>query len=183
MWQRGRRDAVVVPLASLAVGIWGTSPGDESADCRRATFRDRFAYPVYRDRFHFGHRRRLLLFAWLQNRRTIALAWWGIGYLLGAAAAALLAAPTLTARALSLGAGNTLLCAAYGLMWAGARSFERPALPLLLVAAGPIMWIFALWFAGTPDSPAACVVSRVRHSRRLLILRRPRAFGQPRIAN
>lgn len=37
----------------------------------------------------------LLLFAWMQNRRTTALALWGIGYLLGAAAAALLGSPAL----------------------------------------------------------------------------------------
>ncbi len=44
----------------------------------------------------------LLLFAWLQNRRTTALAWWGIGYLFGAAAAALLAAPPLLPSGRSL---------------------------------------------------------------------------------
>ena len=32
----------------------------------------------------------LLIFAWLQNRRTTALALWGTGYLFGASAAALL---------------------------------------------------------------------------------------------
>ncbi len=99
----------------------------------------------------------LLLFAWMQNRRTIALALWGIGYLLGAAAAALLAAPTLLPGALSLGSGNTLLCAAYGIMWAGARSFEGRRVPLLLVAAGPIIWIFAFEFAGYTRSPTACI--------------------------
>src|SRR6185312_15321590 len=100
----------------------------------------------------------LLLFAWLQNRRTTALAWWGIGYLLGATAAALLAAPSLLPNGVAFCAGNALLCSAYGLMWAGARSFEhrRPWLPA--VAAGPIIWIVAYRFGGIADSPAACVV-------------------------
>jgi len=35
----------------------------------------------------------LLLFAWIQTRNTPALAVWGAGYLMGAAAAALLASP------------------------------------------------------------------------------------------
>jgi diguanylate cyclase (GGDEF)-like protein len=99
----------------------------------------------------------LLLFAWMQNRRTTALALWGIGYLLGAAAAALLGAPGLLPGMLSLGAGNTLLCTAYGIMWAGARSFEGRRVPLLLVAAGPIIWIVAFQFAGYARSASACI--------------------------
>ena len=37
----------------------------------------------------------LLIFAWLQNRGTTALALWGIGYLMGASAAALLGSAAL----------------------------------------------------------------------------------------
>ena len=99
----------------------------------------------------------LLLFAWTQNRRTTALALWGIGYLLGAAAAALLGAPALLPGVLSLGVGNTLLCTAYGIMWAGARSFEGRRVPPLLVAAGPIIWIVDFQFAGFPRSSPACI--------------------------
>ena len=99
----------------------------------------------------------LLLFAWMQNRRTTALALWGIGYLFGAAAAALLGSPALLPGTLGLGAGNTLLCTAYGLMWAGSRSFECRRVPLLLVAAGPIIWIFAFQFANYTRSASACI--------------------------
>ena len=69
----------------------------------------------------------LLLFAFLQNRNTPALALWGIGYLVGAAGAALLsgeAAPVPNVWAVL--AANTLLCTAYGLMWCGAQ-LRRPA--------------------------------------------------------
>jgi len=100
----------------------------------------------------------LLLFAWLQNRRTTALAWWGVGYLLGAAAAALLAAPTLLPDGAALCVGNALLCGAYGLMWAGARSFEHRRPPLLAVAAGAIIWIVAYRFAGIAASMPACII-------------------------
>jgi diguanylate cyclase (GGDEF)-like protein len=99
----------------------------------------------------------LLLFAWMQNRRTTALALWGVGYLLGAAAAALLAAPALLPNAMGLCAGNVLLCTAYAIMWAGARSFEGRRIPLLLVAAGPIIWIAAFQFDSLTHSAPACI--------------------------
>jgi diguanylate cyclase (GGDEF)-like protein len=99
----------------------------------------------------------LLLFAWMQNRRTTALALWGIGYLLGAGAAALLAAPALLPNAMGLCAGNTLLCTAYAIMWAGARSFEGRRVPLILVAAGPIVWIAAFQFDSFARSAPACI--------------------------
>ena len=56
----------------------------------------------------------LLLFAWMQNRSTPALALWGIGYLFGAAAAALLASPGFIPNSWSVCAANALLCGAYG---------------------------------------------------------------------
>src|ERR1700691_4819775 len=99
----------------------------------------------------------LLLFAWMQNRRTTALALWGIGYLLGAAAAAMLAAPALLPNAMGLCVGNALLCTAYAIMWAGARSFEGRRVPLLLVAAGPIIWIAAFQFDSFARSAPACI--------------------------
>jgi diguanylate cyclase (GGDEF)-like protein len=100
----------------------------------------------------------LLLFAFMQNRRTTALAWWGIGYLLGATAAALIAAPTLLPNGVAPCAGNALLCSAYGLMWGGARSFEGRRPPLLGVAAGAIIWIVAYQFGAIAGSAPACIV-------------------------
>ena len=67
----------------------------------------------------------LLLFAFLQNRNTPALALWGIGYLIGAAGAALLSGQAAAVpNVWAVGAANALLCTAYGFMWCGARSFE-----------------------------------------------------------
>jgi diguanylate cyclase (GGDEF)-like protein len=100
----------------------------------------------------------LLLFAFMQNRRTVALAWWGVGYLLGAAAAAILAAPTLLPDGVAPCSGNAILCGAYGLMWAGARSFEGRRPPLLFVAAGAIIWIVAYQFGAIAGSAQACIV-------------------------
>src|SRR5262249_16132469 len=89
----------------------------------------------------------LLLFAFLQNRNTPALALWGIGYLVGAAGAALLsgeAAPVPNVWAVL--AANALVCTAYGLMWCGARSFEGRRVSLLGLAIGPALWIAAFQF-------------------------------------
>jgi diguanylate cyclase (GGDEF)-like protein len=100
----------------------------------------------------------LLLFAFLQNRNTPALALWGIGYLVGAAGAALLsgeAAPVPNVWAVL--AANTLLCTAYGLMWCGARSFEGRRVSLLGLAIGPTLWIAAFQF----DSFAQSLLERI----------------------
>ena len=52
----------------------------------------------------------LLLFAFLQNRNTPALALWGIGYLVGAAGAALLAGQAAVPNSWSVCGANALLC-------------------------------------------------------------------------
>ena len=65
----------------------------------------------------------LLLFCWMQNRNTPALAFWGSGYLLGAVAAALLGSGA-GPNQWVVCAANAFLCVAYGVMWGGSRSFE-----------------------------------------------------------
>jgi diguanylate cyclase (GGDEF)-like protein len=101
-----------------------------------------------------------LLVAWLQNRNTPALALWGIGYLLGAAASALLASPALLPGALSVCAANALICTTYGMMWAGARSFEGRRVRIAVLFAGAAIWI-AAWqsdgFLQSPDVRVALV--------------------------
>jgi hypothetical protein len=86
----------------------------------------------------------LLLFAFLQNRNTPALALWGIGYLVGAAGAALLSGQaSAVPNVWAVGAANALLCTAYGFMWCGARSFEGRRVSLIGLAIGPALWIVA----------------------------------------
>jgi hypothetical protein len=88
----------------------------------------------------------LLLFAWLQNRNTPALAYWGGGYLFGACAAGLLASSGPLSASWAAGAANALICAAYGLMWGGARSFEGRRIHFPLLAAGAAIWLIAFQF-------------------------------------
>ncbi len=99
----------------------------------------------------------LLLFAWMQNRSTPALALWGIGYLFGAAAAALLTSPGFIPNSWSVCAANALLCGAYGIMWGGARSFEGRRIRISMLAAGAAVWIAAFQFEGFSESLQARV--------------------------
>jgi diguanylate cyclase (GGDEF)-like protein len=99
----------------------------------------------------------LLLFAFLQNRNTPALALWGIGYLVGAAGAALIAGAGvgLANNVWPTCAANALLCGAYAFMWSGARSFEGRRVSVALLAAGPAIWIVAFQFDGFAQSMTA----------------------------
>jgi len=97
----------------------------------------------------------LLLFAWVQNRGTTALAFWGTGYLLGAVAAAMLGSRIGTPSALSACVANALLCGAYGMMWGGARSFEGRRNHAWLIAAGAAIWLAAFQFESIAQAPAA----------------------------
>ncbi len=94
----------------------------------------------------------LLLFAWLQNRNTPALAYWGAGYLFGACAAALLASSGPLSASWTAGAANAFVCAGYGLMWGGARSFEGRRIHFPLLAAGAAIWLIAFQFDGFAQS-------------------------------
>jgi diguanylate cyclase (GGDEF)-like protein len=87
----------------------------------------------------------LLLFSWMQNRNTPALALWGIGYVIAASAAALLSShllPGLWPACL----GNALICLAYGMMWSGSRCFEGRRVHLWLTAMGAVIWLIAFQF-------------------------------------
>jgi hypothetical protein len=53
--------------------------GKRHADHRLLSFHHRSADTVRSDGLYFGHRRLLLIFAWMQNRNTPALAFWGVG--------------------------------------------------------------------------------------------------------
>jgi diguanylate cyclase (GGDEF)-like protein len=97
----------------------------------------------------------LLLFAFLQNRNTPALALWGIGYLIGSVGAALISAQADVHNIWSACGANGLLCAAYGFMWSGARSFEGRRVSLVGMSLGPALGIAALAFDGFAQSLAA----------------------------
>ena len=97
----------------------------------------------------------LLVFAFLQNRNTPALALWGCGYLVGSMGAALMSGQGGVHNIWAAYGGNGLMCAAYGFMWCGARSFEGRRISLIGLALGPVLAIGALAFDGFAQSLAA----------------------------
>jgi diguanylate cyclase (GGDEF)-like protein len=98
----------------------------------------------------------LLLFTFLQNRNTPALALWGTGYLLGATGGALIGgAAAGLPNAWLVCAANALVCAAYAFMWSGARSFEGRRVIIGLLAAGPVIWLVAFQFESFAQSMTA----------------------------
>jgi diguanylate cyclase (GGDEF)-like protein len=85
----------------------------------------------------------LLLFSWMQNRSVPALAFWGMGYLLASTGAALMALRGLISPAWSICAAIALICLAYGLVWAGSRSFEGRTVRVRWIVAGAAIWVAA----------------------------------------
>ncbi len=100
----------------------------------------------------------LLLFAWLQNRNERALALWGTGYLTGSLGAGLLPLHGVVSDAWSVGMANTLICCAYGIMWAGARSFEGRRVSIAATFAGAMVWLTAYHspMLGSPELKVQC---------------------------
>jgi diguanylate cyclase (GGDEF)-like protein len=112
----------------------------------------------------------LLLFCWMQNRDTPALAFWGSGYLLGAGAAAMLGSGG-AGNALVICISNALLCGAYGVMWGGSRSFEGRHVRAPLIAAGAAIWIAAFQLESFHASPPSFLVSFIQAAYALLAAR------------
>src|SRR5262245_64511577 len=85
----------------------------------------------------------LLLFSWVCYRHIRALAFWGIGFLLGSAATALITARGDIPDVWSIQIANTILASAYGVMWAGVRDFECRRIILPVVFAGAALCMIA----------------------------------------
>ena len=99
----------------------------------------------------------LLLFSWIQNRNVPALALWGLGYLIGACAAGLVALGGLIPASLSICGASALACCAYGVLWGGARIFEGRRIHVEWMFAGAAIWIAACQFQSFYESIEARV--------------------------
>jgi len=81
-----------------------------------------------------------LIFAWLQERHTRALAWWGAAYLLGASSMALWNAPQ-PLLPVPPDVSGAIMFIACGMIWNGVRLFHGRN-PLLLASfAGAVVWL------------------------------------------
>ncbi|MCE4222563.1 GGDEF domain-containing protein [Methylobacterium sp. C25] len=85
----------------------------------------------------------LFLLSWSQDRKSRALAIWGIAHIVGAAASALLCLRGAIPNSLSIGAANALMLAAYGLIWSGVRAFEGRPPSYRLAVSGGLLWVLA----------------------------------------
>ncbi len=99
-----------------------------------------------------------LFFAWIQDRNTHALAWWGAGYLVGGLGVGLWIVDGAFSLLLPCGLSNALLFIACGMVWNGARLFyHRPVRPVAIVA-GAAIWMIACQFSAFDESSAGRVI-------------------------
>jgi diguanylate cyclase (GGDEF)-like protein len=93
----------------------------------------------------------LLVLAWLQQRDTRALAWWGAAYLIGASSLALWAAPA-PWLALPSELPFAMIFVACGMIWNGVRLFRgRPLLPIAAFT-GAGVWLVLCQLPAFPEN-------------------------------
>ncbi|WP_018700918.1 GGDEF domain-containing protein [Amorphus coralli] len=85
----------------------------------------------------------LLLWAWLQNRRSEALIWWALSFLVSTAGVVLLSDYDKIPDLWTVDVALMLFILAHGLVWAGVRSFVDRPFPWLGLIAGPAIWLIA----------------------------------------
>jgi diguanylate cyclase (GGDEF)-like protein len=86
----------------------------------------------------------LLLLTWLQHRRVTALALWGSGFVTASVAITLIIVARGTIPDFwSIIVGNSLLAAAYGILWCGARKLDGKNVSILLALMGVVAWLIA----------------------------------------
>jgi diguanylate cyclase (GGDEF)-like protein len=86
----------------------------------------------------------LLLLTWLQHRRVTALALWGSGFIIASVAITLIILARGTIPDFwSIIVGNSLLAAAYGILWCGARKLDGKNVSILLALMGVVVWLVA----------------------------------------
>jgi diguanylate cyclase (GGDEF)-like protein len=95
-----------------------------------------------------------LIFAWLQERHTRALAWWGAAYLLGASSMALWNAPQ-PLLSVPPDVAGAIMFIACGMIWNGVRLFHGRN-PLLAASfAGAAAWLACMRFPAIAGHDAA----------------------------
>jgi diguanylate cyclase (GGDEF)-like protein len=82
----------------------------------------------------------LLIYAWIMNRHTHALALWAVGYIVAAAGTALILTVVRIGDVRLIAIADALLILAYGLSWMGARSFNNRKTPFAYLLVAPATW-------------------------------------------
>jgi diguanylate cyclase (GGDEF)-like protein len=82
----------------------------------------------------------LLIYAWVTNRHSPALALWGIAFLVAASATALIVTEERIGDIRLIDIADALFIGAYGLLWMGARSFNNRKTPVACLLVAPAAW-------------------------------------------
>src|SRR5947208_6240242 len=85
----------------------------------------------------------VLFFAWAQNFRKRALAWWGSAHLMRATSIMLLGLYGTVPDSLSIDFANAVLFGSFALTWCGARAFDRRSPEPALALVGVAVWLLA----------------------------------------
>ena len=103
----------------------------------------------------------LLLWAWLQNRRSEALVWWALSFLVSTAAVVLLSDYDTIPAAWTIDLALMLFVLSHALVWAGVRSFVDRPVPWLGLLAGPVLWLLAYQTTDLDESASGrvCLVA------------------------
>jgi diguanylate cyclase (GGDEF)-like protein len=107
----------------------------------------------------------LLLLSWLQHRRVVALALWGLAFITTSVGTTLIIILRGTIPNFwSIVVGNALLAAAYGILWYGARTFDGKKTLTLLAMMGVALWLIACSIGPIYAQPEAraTVVAAIR---------------------
>jgi diguanylate cyclase (GGDEF)-like protein len=88
----------------------------------------------------------LLFYAWQQQRKISALAWWGGAHFVACAGVLLIGARGLLGPFWTIEISNALLFAAAGMVWNGARLFDGNRSSPIGVLGGAAAWLLAAHF-------------------------------------
>ncbi len=98
-----------------------------------------------------------LMFAWMQER-TLALAWWGLAYLIGGASGALWRFGHVILPAVPANLATILLFVAVGMIWSGARQFHGLPVHWIAMLFGAAFWLIACFVPAFAISAASRIV-------------------------
>src|SRR5262249_19481110 len=101
----------------------------------------------------------LLIYAWVTNRHTPALALWAIGFFLAAAATALIVIREPIGGVRPIDIADALLILAYGVIWMGARSFNNRKTRVVYIFSVPVAWFLVRWMGIWNFSESARIVA------------------------
>ncbi len=101
-----------------------------------------------------------LIFAWMQERDTRALAWWGSAYLLGASSLAFWNTPT-PLLPVPLYVSGAFMFMACGMIWNGVRLFHGRRTLLLPTFAGAVAWLLLSQLPGFDNETAQATAGAV----------------------